>query len=419
MKTKHFLRTTFSSLLLATLCLSCSDQNDVPEITPDTISGHHFDLWVSIGSNSGMGADNTQLVKSVDGLEEQDPIDFKNHGADVTAKLYQESIIKGQYYYQIPKEKDRFGKYQIKNDKVITVAEFPFKGNTLKDRRYTHAWLDDETLVLIGSNGASNEILWIKINTEKMLIESEGVLNLPEPPAGDKFNTSGIAAYRDGQILYSFVYSNTKTHFYVAFIDAKDMSVSSVIKEDRAQFMAGTAYGELLQSKSFFTPRGDYYIACNNLLEGATSSTQQYGTLLRIKKGEMELDKTYKGYNYSKGKIVTAECLDENHALLYIQDPEHTGAAGWGNNYNCYYAILNLTTDGIQEIYYNGKVLPYSSGTFSQRSFVKDGKAYIGVNPKEGQPCIYIYDIATGNVTKGLSITSGYAFDRIVGLLDE
>jgi hypothetical protein len=155
------------------------------------------------------------------------------------------------------------------------------------------------------------------------------------------------------------------------------------------------------------------------VLEGASSSTQQRGTLLRIKHGATEFDKSYKGYNYPKGKLVTVDCLDANKVLLYIQDPEHTGAEGWGSDYNCYYAVLNLNTDQVEELKYNGAVLPYSSGTFSQRSIVVGDKAYIGVNPKAEQPCVYIYNIKSGEVTKGLSITKGYEFDRIVALFDE
>ncbi|MDR1200708.1 MAG: hypothetical protein LBL58_03625 [Tannerellaceae bacterium] len=429
MKTINFYVWTLFIALASFTFTSCSGDDDVeptptptpgpdvptpdpdPEPKPELTT--HFDIWVSLGSNSGMNSDNTQLVQSVDSLTEQEPINFKNSGADITALMYQEAIIKGKYYYQVPKSKDRIGKYQIVNDEVVTIAEFPFTGNTLKDRRYTHAWIDDKTLVLIGSNGDSNKILWIKVDTETMTNLAEGELDLPEPPKGDKFNTSGIAAYRDGQILYSFIYSKTTTHFYTAFINANDMTTESVVKEDRAEMMAGTAYGELLQNKTFFTPKGDYYIACNSVLAGATSTTQQYGTLLRIKKGENNFDASYKGYNYPNGKLVTVDCLSNDKALLYIQDPDHTGAPAWGNDYNCYYAILDLNTDAIEEIKYNGTVLPYSTGTFSQRSVVLDGKAYIGVNPKNEQPCVYIYDIETGDVTKGLTITTGYEFDRI------
>ncbi len=408
------------AILCATISLAtvaCDDSND-SEPDNDPLETAHFDIWVSIGGNSGMGSDNTQLVKGVKTLEEQETIDFKGTGTDVTAKLYQESIIKGQYYYQIPKEKDRFGKYQIKNNQITVVKEFAFKEYTLKDRRYTHAWIDDNTLVLMAANGDASKVIWIKVDTKEMKHLSEGELNLPALPSGGTFSTSGIAAFRasDNTILYSYVNNKDKTKFFMAFVNPTEMTVTKVVEENRAQFMAGTAYGELLQSKSFFDASGNYYLACNSQVAGATSTTVQYGTLLRINKNEQTFDAGYKGFQKhagSHGKIVTAQYLTSNKALLYIQDPELTGAAGWGSDYNCYYAILDLTTDELTI-----PDLPYSQGTFSQRSVVLGNKAYIGINPKDSEPVIYIYDIPGGTLTKGLTIREGYAFDRIVDLLD-
>ena len=103
--------------------------------------GTHFDIWVSLGESTGMGSDGaTCLVKSVDSLTVQEPINFKNDGVDVTATIYQESVIKDGYYYQVPKSADRFGKYRIADNRLETLAEHPFEQNTYKDRRYTHAW---------------------------------------------------------------------------------------------------------------------------------------------------------------------------------------------------------------------------------------------------------------------------------------
>lgn len=395
--------------------VSCSEneENPIPN-PPDPEQKGYFDIWVSIGGTSGMGSQHTQLVKGVTNLKQEQNIDFKGSGTDVTAKLYQGAIIKGQYYYQIPKEKYRFGKYRIKDGNIEIVKEFPFQNNTLKERRYTHAWIDENTLVLIGSNGPSSKILWIKIDTKEMTILAEGELALPVPPEGDKFNTSGIANYRkDGKILYAYLYNKSKTHFFVAFIDPKTMGVDKVIEENRVEFMAGTAYGELLQHKTFFNEKGDYYIACNSLLKDATSRTQQRGNIVRIKKGTMEFDKSYLGHNYPQGKLITVDYLKNDKALLYIQDPEYTGAGEWGKNFNCYYAVLDLNTDKRTALN-----LPFSEGTFSQRSIVFNNKAYIGTNPEKEQPAVYVYDLDSEELTKGLTITEGYSFDRIVRIED-
>ena len=146
------------------------------------------------------------------------------------------------------------------------VKEFAFKEYTLKDRRYTHAWIDDNTLVLMAANGDASKVIWIKVDTKEMKHLSEGELNLPALPSGGTFSTSGIAAFRasDNTILYSYVNNKDKTKFFMAFVNPTEMTVTKVVEENRAQFMAGTAYGELLQSKSFFDASGNYYLACNS-----------------------------------------------------------------------------------------------------------------------------------------------------------
>ncbi|MCD7977829.1 MAG: DUF4374 domain-containing protein [Tannerellaceae bacterium] len=408
-------------MVFATLSfVACSDDDpdpgkpDNPD-KPDAQVTTHFDLWVSMGGGS-MTSSDAYLVRSVTDLT-QGEIDFINEGVDVTELLHRETIVKGKYYYQIRADGTRFGKYRILENEIEVVAEFPF--TTLKDRRHTHAWLDDKILVLIGSNGDSSKVLWVKVDTESMTIIGEGELDLPAPDADAKetFSTSGIAVYRkaDGMILYSYLYNPTssRNHFYMAFIDPADMSTKKIVKEERASFMAGTAFGELLQEKSFFTSNGDYYLACSNPLPDATSSTQQSGTLLRIKSGAMEFDPDFAIDTDSK--IVVASNLDDSKALIYFQDPVVTGAPNWGSFFNCYYAILDLKNGAIPQII-NG--LPFCSGTFSQRSVIIDNKAYIGVYPETEEPAVYIYDIASGNLEKGLTIRQGYAFERILVLED-
>lgn len=410
----------FAKLLFITalslLIFSCEDKNEDSVVNP--LETAHFDIWVSIGGSGGMGSGNTQLVKDTKDLGDSTTvIDYKGTGVDVTSKLYQESIIKGQYYYQLPKENDRFGKYRIGTNGIEIVKEVLFGTNTYKDRRYTHAWVKD-TLVILAANGTANAVIWTKINTSDMTIISEGTLtglaNI------SKFSTSGLADYRasDNRILYSYCHgtSASRDKVYMAFINPADMSVVKNVEDNRAPFMAGTAYGQLLQDKAFFDTNGDYYLACNTTVAGAASSTAQYGSLLRIKAGETDFDKSYLGYknaSNSKGKLVTVQSLASGKALIYVQDPEFTGASGWGSDFNCYYAVLDLATDELSVL-----TLPFNEGTFSQRSVVLGDKAYIGVNPKSSAPCVYVYDIKKKTLTKGLTITEGYSFDRIVTLDD-
>ena len=174
----------------------------------------------------------------------------------------------------------------------------------------------------------------------------------------------------------------------------------------------------------FFDEDENLYIACNTKIEGAIDNTCQYGSLLRIPKGATAFD-SYQGFWNKQGKIVTVDYMGDNKALLYLQDPEHTGTGtdnskyeGWGNGYNCYYAMLDLTTDELTEFQYDGKPLPFCSGTFSQRSFVLGNKAFIGVNPETSNPMVYVYDMNAKTVTPGISIQEGYIFTRINYITD-
>ncbi len=414
-KIKNYLFTIIFFLPIF-LTTSCVDKDKNPDQPKDNV---YYDLWVSAGKNAGKTKAEIRIAQGVKSLSEAKTIDFKGKGADVSAKLFLGSIIKDGYYYQIPKEKDRIGKYRIENDGVTIVAEVPFKQNTFLYRRYSHAWIDDNTLVLFGADGEKQKILWTKLDTKNMQILDEGKLDIT-PPQGKykKLSTSGIANFRksDGKILYAYLYKtkdkiHREDHFLVAFINPKDMTIEKTIKEERVEFMAGTAFGELYQNKTFFSDNGDYYIACNSVLANAQKHTEQRGNIVRIKNGTTEFDKSYLGFSGRQGKIVTVDYLKNDKALLYIEDPVKSSTNWSSSSFNCYYAVLNLTTDKLFEI-----KLPFSQGVFSQRSVVEGGKAYIGINPENAQPAIYVYDISSGTITKGITITEGYSFDRVVKL---
>ena len=424
-------------LLLLTGCtmffVACSDDDDDKDkdkpVTPPATKDVHYDIWVGL-DQSKMGQFGTLLVQNVNSLEESKEIDFKNFGCNVTQTFGKTdaAIIKGKYYYQIDAvNEDRFVKFQIINNQLTCIHKQPFKKNTYTPGRYTHVWLDDNTFIIFAANGKADDVIWTKLNAETLEILAEGSLNLKGKTDVTKFTTSGLAAYRksDNKIIYFFKHNPGRNkvappYFFAAFVDANSMNIEKIIKEDRAEEMAGTAYGELRQNKMFFDENENLYLACNTQIQGSESTTCQFGNLLRINKGETDFDKNYKGFDGKNSKIVTVNYLGNHKMLLYLQDPQHTGVSddnskkdGWGDKYNCYYAMYDINTNALTEFQYEGKNLPYNIGTFSQRSFVLDDKAFIGVNPKDSQPVIYIYNSKDNTVSKGISIQEGYEFSRI------
>ena len=85
------------------------------------------------------------------------------------------------------------------------------------------------------------------------------------------------------------------------------------------------------------------------------------------------------------------------------------------DTYAYYYSVIDLNSKTVTRLAFDGTEIPYSSGSFAQRSTIDpyEGKAYFGVNTETAQPQIYVYDIKTGNVTKGIDVVEGYYFEQI------
>ena len=429
MKKFKFTLLAFMAAMMAISFTACSDDDPTPTPDPGINEGdYHFDLFVTVGKHGGMSSKNTTIVTSTSTLTaDRGVITVEGVGSEL-GDYSMESISKGKYYYQIDAvNEDRFVKFQIINNQLTCIHKQPFKKNTYTPGRYTHVWLDDNTFIIFAANGKADDVIWTKLNAETLEILAEGSLNLKGKTDVTKFTTSGLAAYRksDNKIIYFFKHNPGRNkvappYFFAAFVDANSMNIEKIIKEDRAEEMAGTAYGELRQNKMFFDENENLYLACNTQIQGSESTTCQFGNLLRINKGETDFDKNYKGFDGKNSKIVTVNYLGNHKVLLYLQDPQHTGVSddnskkdGWGDKYNCYYAMYDINTNALTEFQYEGKNLPYNIGTFSQRSFVLDDKAFIGVNPKDSQPVIYIYNSKDNTVSKGISIQEGYEFSRI------
>ncbi|WP_373806310.1 hypothetical protein, partial [Bacteroides heparinolyticus] len=383
---------------------------------------YHFDLFVTVDKHGGMSSKNTTIVNSTASLAaDKGVITIKREGAELN-DFSMESISKGKYYYQIPSTADRFVKYQIKNNSVQTVKERPFKTNTYKVRSYTHAWLNDNTLVIMSANGKADKIIWTKLNTDDMSISGEGTLELSLPAStleGEetkKFTTSGILTYNEkaGKLYYFYFGKNgasgasgkATTNFYTAVLNPETMAVESNKMNTKAHEMAGSAYGELMQNCVMYDESGNLYLAAFNRADKV-----EEGCLLRIKKGESDIDPTYSGYKNTEGKLLTVQYLGGNKALAYVRNDSQGTKI---DSYSHYYAIVNLSTGQSERLKYNGKEIAYSGGRFSQRSVIFNNKAYIGVNTKDdANSIIYIYDIKTGSVEKGAEVDGSFFFDMI------
>lgn len=416
MKTKKFpfmsfLKTSVFATLLFTFAACSNETPGGGSEEPEPAGKVHFDIFMSVGEHGGMGGGENTIVKSVESLTADQPmIDIQGSGVELNPYTI-ELISKGKYYYQIPSKQTRFTKFQILNNKIEVVQEQPFVVNSYTERKYAHAWLDDKTLLIMAANGDADKIIWTKLNAEDMSILAEGTLELPLPQGAAVFTTTGILTYNEkvGK-LYYFYYGKDKagrkgvptSNFLTAVINPSDMKVESNKVNALAAEMAGSSYGQLLQECVTYDEAGNLYLAAFT-----KKGELEEGCLLRINKGESDFDSSYNGYPNADGKLCTVQYLGNGKALTYARNQS---ADAGRDTYSLYYSIVDLKTGERTRLAYDGKEVGYSSGRFSQRSVVVNGKAYIGVNT-EASTCIYIYDIATGVTEKGADIAQGYYFD--------
>lgn len=421
MRKIKFLLLSFMALFIAIGMTGCSNEDEPKQDEdPTIIQDYHFDLWVALDRHGGMGRDVQTLVRSVNSLDADQPeITFQGQGTEVNSILSLETILRGSYYYQVPVSGDRFAKYTIRDNQIQVVKERRFQTNTYSTRKYTHAWIDDNTLIIMASNGDGSKIVWTKLNADDMTIIAEGNLDVKMPEGGEIYTTSGILNYRasDNKLFY-FYYAKTGgargkrvTPMMTAVINPATMAVESDTPCFLDCEMVGTAYGELLQTTTFIDGNNNLYIAC--VTDDADGS--EHSHLLKIPANSTSFDQNYDGFT-AEGKLISVMYIGDNKVMAYArEDKLGTGIDAFSH----YYTVIDVVSKVSAPVTYNGQRLAYSSGRFSSRMAYVNHKAYIGVDAEGQKPQIYIYDVASSQTALGATMASGYYFEQIRVVEDE
>ena len=416
MKKLSFLHSLMAVLMITAAFTACSEDDD--NGTSGSSKGAHYDLTITVGKHGGMAKTETHVTLSVASLSDPDTtITFDGKGVEI-ADYTIESIYDDEFMYQVPSSMDRFSKLQLKNNNLKVAQEQRFDKNTYTPRNYTHAWLDKNTLLIMSTTEDHTKVIWTKLNVKDMSIINEGTVDGIKVAEGyNVLSTSGLLTYRKSDKKLFYFYNNkgltsgsnkstNEPFFRIAVINPETMAVEQEIINSEAAQMQGSAYGELLQDFIFFDKDDNLYLTAFS-----TKSKKNYGQLLRIKNGEYDFEKGYNAFPDSKGKILTIQYLGGNKALVYSGD----NAVGTGiQDVAYYYSIVDLNTKQATRLQYNGEDIAYSAGSFSQRSVynAKENKAYFGVS-NDTENRIYIYDVATGNVSLGSKLATGVYFDQI------
>ncbi|WP_018027821.1 hypothetical protein [Porphyromonas somerae] len=439
------------AILVIALTTSCGSNDtpkgkdpkkpDVPELpehpkdpeNPEKPAEDLYDMWLAIGEGtSSTKKQDPHVVKKIPTLLEGE-YDIRHKGAETLKSGITPFVIyhKG-YYYSISRE-NNFGKYKITDSGVEPIKIFPIP--ELSDRRFAHEWLDDNTLVLIGAPDSKDKkapkkhkMNWYKIDTSgTMKVLANGTLDLPKLGNNEIFSSCGLLVYRkaDNKLLFNFRHEDKnkpkdkKTQdshksFFTATINPDNMAVEHVYEETRADRPGFVSFGSLRQQHGFFMPNGDYYMLCNTVRDDATTSTMQYGHIMRIKAGEYRPDPNYIIDIFDDNKIITLHHMRGTKVLAYIESPENKAVEiSWKVPRRFFWAVIDLTPGGDQ---HRIEGIPTSQGgNFTELIVVEEDYALLGISD-DTQTKFYKYEFATGKVTEAAKLAPGFFADRIIKL---
>lgn len=381
----------FALIALAVMSfMACSKEDTEPTPSTDT-SNDIFWLYSRIGSYP----DQSDLIAEVtrENLENPDyTFTLLGNGAEVQQKITYGQAVKNGYYYCVSKDQ-RFGKYRVKDGKLIAELEVPY-ANLYNS--FSYAWKDDNTLVIFGPNGENTKIVYSEINTNTLAMKN-GELSIPAMPAGYDRVTTQEAVYRDGKIFLGYQYYNSTAYnvqpgLKVLLLDASTLQIEKTITDSRSDYF-GDGNGGRFQSSVLLDKSGDIYVA----VSPGYKSENTYSYLLRIKSGATEFDTAYEGYKSDTHASAGLWDLGNGKAIFRIRN---------SSSYNQTYNVFDLSTGNITQL--DIPETPSGSDALVAVDQASD-KAYIVATPDiKVNNNIRIYSISSGTLTNGMILPPGY-----------
>lgn len=380
----------FFGALFITACSSDKDTTPDPEETETKT----YNFWARVGDYPNSSTFVVQ-VASID----TGSLDYVGKGVEVDGTLNYGLIQKDGYYYETLGS-GKFGKYHIANDQLVVDKEVPF---THFGVTYSHTWIDNN-LYLFGTSGDGSEMLYAIVETTNMVITT-GKVALPALETGfDKYGIGFAQARGDGKIFLGFYqglvssYAVRDQKVNVAVLNSSTLAVESVITDTRAA--NGSGMTNLFQTTSFIDAKNDIYFTVGP--ESTYYGTADQSMVFRIKSGTTIIDNSFQGASGVSKFVSGIWDLGNNKAIIRLLDP--TVAAT--SSYAYTHGVLDLSTQAITML-----DIPACKAGSIQSVSVEDDVAHIITN-HEGNTdgYVYIYNIASGTVTKGMRVPSGYTW---------
>lgn len=332
-------------------------------------------------------------------------MDITKEGDEINSKGTYSYIVKNGFIYNYKTDQGIFKKFKYTQDRLMTVKEVPF---TYISDISSYVWIDANTLVIVGETGDGQHIRYTVFNTSDLSIIRQGEIEGFQPfPTAYNFYSLGAMTYMDGHIYLQYSFRNgkwiTPDYYNFAVIDYKNFKVINSVTDSRS---SGVANGSPYFKTTFTKDNEAFYYTCFPRV--GAGSNKIY--LFRALKGATSPDP---GYQINLTDLVGGKSLEtvieymgDNKMVVLYRDP------ALGNAYNGRYAIIDIETKQVVRVL---DELP-GDEPYEQGMFVRNKKLYIAVNANKGGNYVWIYDLQTDKISKGMKLPdkiSGFArFDK-------
>ncbi|MDR6782063.1 hypothetical protein ABIE26_001448 [Pedobacter africanus] len=390
-----FKYTPYLFLLFLTACT----RGPIQTQNPDT---NKFSIYI-------LAKDGKEYILETNTLEKGE-LQPETNGADVSsASMSREAIVKDGCYYHLDRKNARLVKYQIQNRQLHETGSLPLKDFSIEN----FYWKTRDTLLLTGLSVPDfSKIKYALLNTDKMQQTAVGDMDIARP-SGRFNNTSvGFVELRRNRLFVGYTYHQqlsatnytTSDTTYVTELNFPLMTGVKTDKDIRSTYPGGI---NTVQSYSFNDKQGNYYfMTCPGIALG--NRPELPTGIMRINAGDDQPDPAYflnlsqSIHNHAYGMwylgndqvIVRAERKD-----LYKGLGDHYSTAHFE------FYLVNLTNGTAKKL-----DLPLDKGTRRECVIVNNDIAYIAVNSSAEGNFIWIYNIKTGTLKKGLKLSGNTDF---------
>lgn len=375
---------------------ACVKYDDKISVGPGNGS-ENFAIWIQLGS----WPNTAQYVVGAESLL-KGAVSLKGNGVEVTGKADYGVVGRDGFYYypSTSSNNSKLSKFSLKDNQLTTVKQVPF---TYQSSVSSYCWINDSTLVFVGTDGTRMKMLCSIVNTKDLSVKN-AELPVNPIPAGYASLAARSLDYVDGKLFLTMAYTATwpapaYPKAIVAIFDYPTLSLVNQVEDSRS---VGAGISNMWMSATAVDNKGDYYA----LSYPGWLSTTMPSVLYRIKKGTTVFDASY-FVNLDQllgGSGVALYGLGNGRALVKYKAAFDDGTDA---THIMGYAVVDLAKGTVVR---KLTELPLDKGEMLQTVSLDGNNAYIMVNSQVGKDYIWVYDIERDAITPGLEIAGGYDY---------